>query len=117
MDPQTRFQALTWLIAFIGGFGMLVIVVLAAMWRRHLKREQRLEHDRAARQEAQNVHVDMWQTAGERLGPIQEPAPPDAGRDDDDEPWREDNRGDTWDRDPDEDDEEFDDRDDEPPWR
>jgi len=114
MDPHTRFQALTWLIAFIGGFGMLVIVVLAAMWRRHLKRDQRLERERAERQESVVVHIDTWQTAGERLQPINAPEGVEAVDDTDpDEADDDENRDDTWDRDPDEDE---DDKREEPPW-
>lgn len=115
MDPQTRFQTLTWLIAFIGGFGMLVIVILAAMWRRHLRRDQRLEQELAERHAQSDLHIDTWQAAGERLHPIATPPNPEDEETPDDEPWHEDNRDDTWDRDPDEDDGDDPDEDD-PPW-
>lgn len=115
MDPQTRFQLWTWIIAFVGGFGMLVIVLLAAMWRRHLNRERRLEQQIAERQERQDVHVDTWRTAGERMQPIEPPADPGDDEPNPDEPWREDSRGDTWDRDPDDDEDEDGDR--EEPWQ
>lgn len=69
-DPQTAAYGLILIITVIGVVGMLVVLLLAAAWRRHDQRYRRLEE----RHRRPDAAVDPWKAAADRVD-----APEDGG--------------------------------------
>jgi hypothetical protein len=109
------------LLAAVAALGLLLIVLLLAVWRRSLRREQRLEEDIREVRDRLGVIGDAWSASATRLpgfptrpGPNDDPPDEedeqDDEDDDDDDPFNLFGGRDPLDRDPD-DDEDDDDQD------